>query len=560
MNSQTVPDTLRRLTALVLGGLLAVVLPAAADDTIKPEDVKTWTTTIDGKEYSVRTSTPTYEGDTGLFRLSSAYTIQKGKVSFGVFRDNFDRDPKDLDLSIHGFNLSYGITDRLQIFGNVGVQNRLRTDAPTQAGFANDLPFAATGSETEHWVTGFGDVKVGLKYGILDDYRGDGVGLAIRGVAKFGTASQDKGLGTGKFSGAADLILSKHINRKADIHASIGYEINSDPDEIDLSNAIRWGVGLNLPACRMFALQAELTGRNYGDNESGFDQTNPIDFIVGPVVWLGHGFFVRPAVSVNLNFDDRGLDSGLGSKAGKQIEIGYHPGTPCCQVEAPPPPPPPPPANRPPTVTLDCAKDSVLQGETTPCHAAASDPDGDPLTYAWTASAGRLTGSGADTTLDTTGVPCGTDIIVTVTVSDGRSGSASARDTVRVVCPEKKVETSVLCTSSGFPRNLSRLNNVDKACLDDVASRLKSDPRARVVVIGHADSGERYPEVTARTRAEAIRTYLVKERGIEDARISVRSAAASKPLDSGTSAASRAKNRRVEVVLVPEGAVAPEND
>jgi outer membrane protein OmpA-like peptidoglycan-associated protein len=211
-------------------------------------------------------------------------------------------------------------------------------------------------------------------------------------------------------------------------------------------------------------------------------------------------------------------------------------------------------------VSLDCAKDSVLDGETTPCHAAASDPDGDPLTYAWTASAGRLTGSGADTTLDTTGVPCGTDITVTVTVSDGRSGSASAQDVVKVRCPEKKPEATTLCTSSGFPRNLSRLNNVDKACLDDVASRLKADPRARVVVIGHADSKERYPEVIARKRAEAIKTYLVKERGIEEARISVRSAAASKPLDSGPSAAARAKNRRVEVVFVPEGAVSPEDD
>jgi len=69
--------------------------------TVKREDVKTWTMTVDGKEWSVRPAAPTYEGDTGLFRLSSAYTIPKGKLSFGVFRDNFDRDPKGVDLSIH---------------------------------------------------------------------------------------------------------------------------------------------------------------------------------------------------------------------------------------------------------------------------------------------------------------------------------------------------------------------------------------------------------------------------------------------------------------------------
>ena len=62
---------------------------------------------------------------------------------------------------------------------------------------------------------------------MLDDYRGEGVGLALKGVVKLPTADEAKGLGTGKASVGADLILSKHLNRKADIHASLGYEINS---------------------------------------------------------------------------------------------------------------------------------------------------------------------------------------------------------------------------------------------------------------------------------------------------------------------------------------------
>jgi outer membrane protein OmpA-like peptidoglycan-associated protein len=100
---------------------------------------------------------------------------------------------------------------------------------------------------------------------------------------------------------------------------------------------------------------------------------------------------------------------------------------------------------------------------------------------------------------------------------------------------------------------------VDKACLDDVATRLRQDPRSRVIVVGHADSGERFPEVIARQRAEAVKDYLVRERGIEESRITTRSAAATRPLDSGTDAAARARNRRVEVIFVPEGATAPED-
>jgi hypothetical protein len=548
-----------------LMSLMAMAAPALAQGsgstdskgstkTVKREDVKTWTMTVDGKEWSVRPATPTYEGDTGLFRLASAYTLTKGKASFGLFRDNYDRDPKGVDFSIHGFNLAYGVTDKLEIFGNVGIQNRVRTSYAFEPGYPNDYPFVGS----EHWQTGFGDVKLGLKYGFLSDYRGDPVGLALKGVVKLPTADEQKGLGTGEASFSADLVLSKTLNYAADLHASIGYEVNNDPSGADIANALRWGVGLNVPACRILQLQAEVTGKAYGDSTP--KQTNTADLIVGPVLWIKPGFFIRPALSYALNYDGRGRSVSSAKKTGKQIEIGYHPGTPCCEIYTPPPPPPPPAANRPPTVSLNCVKSSLLPGETTATIATAADPDGDPLAYSWSTSAGKVTGSGPSVTLDTAGVPCDTTITVTVTVSDGRGGTASASCTVRVRCPEKPRPEAVTCTSGGFPRNLARLNNVDKACLDDVASKLRQDPRSRVVIVGHADSSERYPDVIARKRAEAVKSYLVKERGIDEARITAKSAAATKPLDTGKTAAAQAKNRRVDVVFVPEGAPSPEDD
>jgi outer membrane protein OmpA-like peptidoglycan-associated protein len=517
--------------------------------TVKKEDVKTWTTTIDGKEWSVRPATPSYDGDTGLFRLSSAYVLPKGKGAFSLFRDNMDRDPLGIDFSVHGVNAAYGATDKLELFGQIGLQNRTKANYFSEPGFFNDLPFV-----NDRWQTGFGDIKLGAKYAFLDDYRGDGVGLAVRGVLKFGTADEQDGLGTGKMGGGVDLVLSKTLNYKADIHASIGYQFASDPDDVNIGGAFKWGLGVNVPACEKWSIQAEITGLSYGDAD--FDQTNPIDLVVGPVVWLKSGFFIRPAWSYAFNYDRPG--ASFGKKSGRQISIGYHPGTRCCEVETPPPPVPPP-ANRPPTVSLNCLKEQVLPGEGTDCRATAADPDGDPLTYAWSTSAGRVTGAGPDAKLDTTGVACGTTITVTVTVSDGRGGTASATDTVAVVCPKAAPE-AVTCTSGGFPRNLARLNNVDKACLDDVASRLRQDPRSRVIVIGHADKGERNPNVIARRRAEAVKTYLVKERGIDEARVTAREVGATKPLDTGTSATARAKNRRVEVVFLPEGARAPEDD
>jgi outer membrane protein OmpA-like peptidoglycan-associated protein len=260
-----------------------------------------------------------------------------------------------------------------------------------------------------------------------------------------------------------------------------------------------------------------------------------------------------------LGYDGRGRDVSSGKKSGFNVAVGYHGGTPCCEIYTPPPPPPAP-ANRPPTVSVTCSPSPVIPGQVSKCRATASDPDGDPLTYAWTASSGQVSGSGAQVDLDTAGIAAGDCATVTVKVSDGRGGNAEASTKVCVQEPPKPKPEAVTCTSGGFPRNLSRLNNVDKACLDDVASRLNQDPRSRVIIVGHADSSERYPEVIGRKRAEEIKSYLVEERGIAEARITARSAADSKPLDTAKNARARAKNRRVDVVFVPEGATVPEDD
>ena len=574
----------RRLTTWLLGGVLALSTtawaqaPPAGEEaqtqttttttttttkehtstghTVRREDVKTWTMTIDSKEYEVHPATPAYEGETGLFHMPTAYTLPKGKFSFSLFRDNLDRDPKDEDISIHGVSLAFGATNRLEIYGNFGVQNRLDADALFQAGFFNDYPFVNT-----PWQTGVGDLKLGLKYGFLNDYMGDPLGLAIRGFVKIPTADENKGLGTGKSSFGVDLILSKNIDEKLDIHGSLGYQWNGDPEKpsrVNLANALKWAVGLNVPACRTVQLQAELMGTKYS-NDVDFKQTNPLDLVVGPVFWI-KGFFIRPAISWNLNFDDRGLNSSSKSWTGRHISIGWHPGFACREIEAfvPPPPPPPPAANNNPTVNCEIERSVISPGESVRVRANASDPDGDTLTYEWSTTAGRIVGTGASVTFESTGMAPGSSATITVRVSDGRGGSATSTCSVRTRAPEVRAE-AITCTSGGFPRNLARLNNVDKACLDDVASRLRQDPRSRVIIVGHADSGERYPEVIARKRAEAVKDYLVKEKGIEASRITTRSAGATKPLDTGKDAMARARNRRVEVIFVPEGATVPED-
>ena len=211
----------------------------------------------------------------------------------------------------------------------------------------------------------------------------------------------------------------------------------------------------------------------------------------------------------------------------------------------------PPPANQPPTVSCAADRSQILPGETATITATASDPEGGPLTYDWSATGGRVTGTGPSATLDFTGATPPANAAISVRVTDDHGQSATSDCTVALMAPAKPPE-AVSCISGGFPRNLSRLNNVDKACLDDVDQRLKADPRARVVVIGHSDSKETAKNI-AQARAEAVRDYLVRERGIDTARIEVRSSEAL----AGADVTAQTANRRVEVWFVPEGAAIP---
>lgn len=214
------------------------------------------------------------------------------------------------------------------------------------------------------------------------------------------------------------------------------------------------------------------------------------------------------------------------------------------------------PANQPPTVTCMADRAEILPGESVNVTATATDPEGDPLTYEWTASTGSVTGTGASAALSFAGATPPANATVTVRVTDNHGNTATSDCSVRLLEPVRKAE-AISCIAGGFPRNLSRITNVDKACLDDVAQRLNADPRARVIVIGHSDSHEKGADIAQR-RADAVRDYLVKDRSIEGSRVTTRSASSSKPLQTGSDAESQAGNRRVEVWFVPEGATAPE--
>jgi outer membrane protein OmpA-like peptidoglycan-associated protein len=241
----------------------------------------------------------------------------------------------------------------------------------------------------------------------------------------------------------------------------------------------------------------------------------------GPQVrWLSAGTAVGP-YSITAKVDD-----GRGGYASSTVNV---------RVEPKP--------HHPPTMTCSADRSSVFAGEKVHITTNANSPDGLPLTYTWRTSGGQIVGSGAAADLDTTGLTPG-NYTVTVRVDDGREGAADCSATVEVKPVPPPPQASKI-SDCAFGKPLStRIDNVCKRILDDVALRLQNEPRASTVIIGYSDPKEAKPAKIAGDRATNAVKYL-GEKGIDASRTSTRA---------GTGQAGATDNRRIDVIFVPEGA------
>ncbi len=204
----------------------------------------------------------------------------------------------------------------------------------------------------------------------------------------------------------------------------------------------------------------------------------------------------------------------------------------------------------PPQVSCSVNPSTVQGGSPSTITAMATSPDNAQITgYSYSSSAGRVSGTGTTATLDTAGAGAG-PITVTVTATDARNLSGTGTCTVGVEVPPPP-PTCSKANSIQFPdlKRPWRVDNTAKAILDDVASRLKSDPNAKIVIIGYADgekapmvgSGKnRHPMNLAAQRAVNAKAYLVQQQGIDPSRVEVRQ---------GTG-----QQKVADIIWVPQGA------
>ena len=105
-----------------------------------------------------------------------------------------------------------------------------------------------------------------------------------------------------------------------------------------------------------------------------------------------------------------------------------------------------------------------------------------------------------------------------------------------------------------FDRQSEALSVKAEALLTDIAKLLMEDETVRISVEGHTDDeGEAEEnERLSIARAEAVATYLGEKEGVESKRLVTHGFGAALPLEDNATDEGRARNRRVQFLVMPD--------
>jgi len=122
----------------------------------------------------------------------------------------------------------------------------------------------------------------------------------------------------------------------------------------------------------------------------------------------------------------------------------------------------------------------------------------------------------------------------------------------------ERIEDGILVTfdeNSGvnFATNLYNITASSEILLTKLANILKDYPDTNVLVVGHTDSvgAEEYNMTLSKNRANAVTNYFVKSKGLSALRFTTTYFGEDQPIADNGSVEGRAKNRRVNVAIVP---------
>jgi peptidoglycan-associated lipoprotein len=552
----------------VFAGLLAIAVPAAAQTPAttgqQPADTQTA-----GERGRVAVTT---DGDAGLWWVPIADTNGRGRTRGSLQRNSFNTPQGQMNVANFTANVSYGFTDRWDIYGAWDFIQRVDRDNlqlfntdPERGGVDPRAPYAS-----ERWTGNkIGDLRVGTKFAFLSEEAGNPMGLATRVTLNLPTGDADAGGGQGGFAADVSGVLSKWATNQVVLSGEFGYNFRKNPEDpvvVHVPNFFRWGAGVGITPNQNWLIHGELLGRTWERDTTSLDGTivaedgtiSPLvtetdhttSFTTGVTWFADNGFFIGGELRWDTPSRERvnASEDSNGDYVDYHIRLGWSP------RRTPPPPPvvtPPPPMEQPKphelSVKAACDPCTVEVGKSSIVTATPTSSIGCVVAYAWSAPTGTFGNRTSQKTPWTAPMQEGS-VPVTVTVTcptDNRTATDTV--TIQVVRPAQKTFTF---EDVHFDFDRYTLRPEALRILEQAVTAMKENATLRLTLEGHTCNigTAEYNLALGERRATAVREYL-QSNGVAADRLQIVSYGEERPKHDNSREETRRLNRRAALTV-----------
>lgn len=214
-----------------------------------------------------------------------AGTVEKGKLQIETALDLTRQDNHDRTIA-PAISFGYGLLENL----DVGVGTAYLFHRPKHG-------------ENE---VGLADTELKLKYRFLEEKMGSPA-FALSAAMKFPTASEKKGLGSGKADLTFNTIFTKNLSKRWVVHLNLGYTFVGEPGA---DNEFNYSAAAQFVLSDRWCLVGEIGGVN---NLNGHKRDDPLSGLLGVYYLFRDDIVWDLGVEIGMNraAPDFRLTSGL---------------------------------------------------------------------------------------------------------------------------------------------------------------------------------------------------------------------------------------------------------
>jgi OOP family OmpA-OmpF porin len=518
-------------------------------------------------------SGPTAGGSTGGFTITNGYSLPAGEWSAGWYVNNWDYDSAQIPVTAPspfqgyetmGYNdtaislsLGYGLSKDFELFASIPWVELRENKFGTQ-GVVDGVLVRNKFKEN-----GIGPIHFGGKYSL---WRSSDsmlhLGLYAGADAPTRAKNHDDPIQTGKWDLFGGVAFTARF-----ITFDVNYTHRGDRYDFKVPDELRAGLGVEIPASRNTVFLWEVNHLDFVDNckaspfcrepRAQTGTTAGVRWFFNDSVALNAGVRLNLTQAFSRNDGDHnplGWVAGvtyfprksfgdstwgdLNGRGRKKPVKAVPPSAPIITV----------PTNGA-TVTID-----------RPSVAGTADPNALVKLALDGAPAGEATAGPTGAWSTTVGPVTEGEHALAATQTDPKTNLTSEPSAATKFVyakpapppPPPPPQPVVTTDTIQFEGNSSRIDNIAKAVLDQVALRLKSKDSATAAITGYTDSKEQKADKLSLARAEAAKQYLVKRHGIDPARVTTQGKGTADPAGDNKTKDGRKQNRRdVIVVTVP---------